>query len=227
MADFKVTDPEDISPISLDKVNSTNESKNLSLSNELLFAIEKCFQIIDNCRIHPGLPHLEIALLYLIKITEYKNIQEYLKENVPIDQIIHIFEIFQEKPIESIYYKIIDFFVNMSYFLPDFVTYFVDNGGIEILEDLISPQEIRKISKNTNHLKSILKLLQNISSYYPERFEEETILEFIQVILKMDEICKPIATNAIINFEKKYQKIKLFIFLVNFLLKHNILNVDS
>ena len=189
------------------KTIENEKQENLSLayhvSQEIQSCINYCYSIIDKSNLYQGLPNLDVALIYLTKVTEYKNIQDLLISVPPIDQIKQLFSLFQKAQIDSIQFKIIDLFVNLSFFLPDFVDYFSQNDGIPIIQDMISPLSLQKIIRNTNNFKSLLKLIHNISSYYPDHFEEDSIIDFIQYFVRMDAHCQQIATSSIINFFRK------------------------
>ena len=199
LEDFKSTNINELSD-TLDKFGAYDGQTDSSINTKIILGIDNSLEIIKNCTLFAGLPNLEIALTYLTKVTEYKNVQEYFSQNISVERIVYLVDILQKDPVEAIYYKILDLFVNLSYFMPNFANYFHENNGIQLLEGLITPQSIRMKKSQPKQLKTILRLFHNISSYYASSFREEIILVLIDIIRTMDETCKQLTTSAIINF---------------------------
>lgn len=183
-----------------------------SLKQQLYGAISNSSSIIEKCILFHGTENLEDALIFLTKVTEIKVGQKIISEYQPIDMIMNLFSLFKTRQIDCIQYNICTLFVNLSYFMDDFIDYFKENGGIEILQSLTNHNEFRGLLKTPKFFRIYMRLITNIASKYATDFDEDYVIELMKdftrkykkgcdCLLDEEEI-KLIGSRTMINFFK-------------------------
>ncbi|EAY09075.1 hypothetical protein TVAG_180490 [Trichomonas vaginalis G3] len=174
------------------KLSTALEDERKACQVKIINAINKAYEKFDEIILFHGYLNLPKYINFLVQVSESEFGQEYLRNNINVEQIKSLVDIYNEKQTYDVMYSIVHLFVNISYLSEDATKYFIENGVHNTLISMNIPKEIE-------YYKDYFRLIYNLTSVEPEIYEEQQVIILLKQLVRADAIRKQFGLKSLTN----------------------------